>query len=102
MIFFLLLAVLPSLFPCTASKFTAAALPLTCSWSSFLLAELRRHKRSFLKLATKVTFARLSDAAAARRMFVDYLRGNLTGAGGAGAGGLAGPEAWASGVGGDG
>ncbi|PNH08860.1 Protein KTI12, partial [Tetrabaena socialis] len=37
------------------------------------LAELRRHKRSFLKLATKITFARLHDAAAARRMFVDYL-----------------------------
>lgn len=42
--------------------------------------ELRRHKRGFLKLATKVTFARLQDAAAAQRMFVDYLRENLDGA----------------------
>ncbi|GIM14667.1 hypothetical protein Vretimale_17614 [Volvox reticuliferus] len=41
------------------------------------LAELRRHKRAFLKLATKITFARLQDPAAARRMFVDYLRSNL-------------------------
>lgn len=41
------------------------------------LAELRRHKRSFLKLATKITFARLSDAESARRMFVDFLRDNL-------------------------
>ncbi|EFJ43121.1 hypothetical protein VOLCADRAFT_121470 [Volvox carteri f. nagariensis] len=52
------------------------------------LAELRRHKRAFLKLATKITFARLHDAAAARRMFVDYLRSNLAAeaAGGGGCG----------------
>ncbi|KAG2450666.1 hypothetical protein HYH02_004506 [Chlamydomonas schloesseri] len=53
------------------------------------LAELRRHKRAFLKLATKITFARLSDAAAAKRMFVDYLRTALASeasGGGAGAG----------------
>ncbi|KAG2489062.1 hypothetical protein HYH03_012498 [Edaphochlamys debaryana] len=41
------------------------------------LSELRRHKRSFLKVATKLTFARLQDASAAQRMFVDYLRTNL-------------------------
>ncbi|KXZ48912.1 hypothetical protein GPECTOR_24g201 [Gonium pectorale] len=55
------------------------------------LAELRRHKRAFLKLATKITFARLSDADAARRMFVDYLRTQLAaeagGGGGMGGGG---------------
>ena len=56
------------------------------------LAELRRHKRSFLKLATKITFARLQDAAAARRMFVDYLRTNL--AADAGGGGEAGGGAY--------
>jgi protein KTI12 len=38
------------------------------------IAELRRHKRAFLKLATKITFSRLQDAAAAQRLFVDYLR----------------------------
>lgn len=37
-------------------------------------AELRRHKRAFLKLATKITFSRISDAATAQRMFVDYLK----------------------------
>lgn len=41
------------------------------------LVELRRHKRAFLKLATKITFARLQDATAARRLFVDYLRSSL-------------------------
>jgi hypothetical protein len=40
-------------------------------------AELRRHKRSFLKLATKVTFSRLQDPAAAQRMFVDYIKQQL-------------------------
>ncbi|PNW70227.1 hypothetical protein CHLRE_17g711050v5 [Chlamydomonas reinhardtii] len=48
------------------------------------LAELRRHKRAFLKLATKITFARLQDATAAKRMFVDYLRTALAGEGGGG------------------
>ncbi|KAG1671711.1 hypothetical protein FOA52_007503 [Chlamydomonas sp. UWO 241] len=42
------------------------------------LAELRRHKRAFLKLATKMLFARVSDADTARRMFVDYLRSNIS------------------------
>ncbi|KAI8467670.1 MAG: chromatin associated protein KTI12 [Monoraphidium minutum] len=37
------------------------------------LAELRRHKRSFLKLATKITFSRVATAAAAQRLFVEYL-----------------------------
>ncbi|GLC51570.1 hypothetical protein PLESTB_000516700 [Pleodorina starrii] len=53
------------------------------------LAELRRHKRAFLKLATKITFARLQDAAAARRMFVDYLRSNLAAEAAGGGGGAA-------------
>lgn len=35
--------------------------------------ELRRHKRSFMKLATNLTFNRVSDPATAKRMFVDYL-----------------------------
>lgn len=38
------------------------------------LPELRRHKRMFMRLATNNTFNRVSDAGAARRMFVDYLR----------------------------
>ncbi|KAG2438045.1 hypothetical protein HXX76_005658 [Chlamydomonas incerta] len=54
------------------------------------LAELRRHKRAFLKLATKITFARLQDASAAKRMFVDYLRTALASEGGGGGGGAAG------------
>jgi protein KTI12 len=45
------------------------------------VAELRRHKRSFLKLATKVTFSRLQDPAAAQRMFVDYIKQQLAAAG---------------------
>lgn len=40
-------------------------------------AELRRHKRGFMKLATKVTFARLQDGHTAKRMFIDYLREHL-------------------------
>ncbi len=55
------------------------------------LAELRRHKRAFLKLATKITFARLQDTAAARRMFVDYLRNSLAAEGTSGGVGRA-PE----------
>ncbi|GBF97016.1 hypothetical protein Rsub_09813 [Raphidocelis subcapitata] len=38
------------------------------------LAELRRHKRTFLKLATQMQYSRVADAAAARRLFVDYLQ----------------------------
>lgn len=41
------------------------------------LPELRRHKRAFMKLATQQTFLRLRDAAAAQRLFVDYLRDQL-------------------------
>lgn len=41
------------------------------------LPELRRHKRAFMRLATNQTFNRPPDAAAARRMFVDYLREQL-------------------------
>lgn len=38
------------------------------------LAELRRHKRSFLKVATKMAYSRVSDAPMAQRLFADYLR----------------------------
>lgn len=41
------------------------------------VAELRRHKRGFMKLATQLQFARLTDAAMAKRMFIDYLQNNL-------------------------
>ncbi|MEW5300350.1 MAG: hypothetical protein WDW36_003286 [Sanguina aurantia] len=41
------------------------------------LAELRRHKRGFLKLATKTLTSRLVDPMAAKRLFVDYLRDSL-------------------------
>jgi protein KTI12 len=36
--------------------------------------ELRRHKRAFLKLATKMAYSRVADPDAARRLFADYLR----------------------------
>ena len=42
-----------------------------------LLPELRRHKRAFMKLATNQTWIRMPDAAAAQRLFVDYLRQQL-------------------------
>ena len=45
------------------------------------LAELRRHKRAFLKLATKILLARLHDANTAARLFADHLRQNVAGAG---------------------
>ena len=38
------------------------------------LAELRRHKRVFLKLSTHNVGSRLQDGGAAKRMFADYLR----------------------------
>lgn len=41
------------------------------------LAELRRHKRSFMKLATKITFSRIQDSHTAQRMFLDYLQENI-------------------------
>ncbi|KAF8062921.1 KTI12 [Scenedesmus sp. PABB004] len=44
------------------------------------LAELRRHKRAFLRLATKIPFGRLTDPAAAQRLFADHLRQQLAGA----------------------
>ncbi|GFH11673.1 uncharacterized protein HaLaN_07211 [Haematococcus lacustris] len=44
------------------------------------IAELRRHKRAMIKLATKVTFTRISDAATVQRMFVDYLISNVANA----------------------
>eukprot|EP00878_Enallax_costatus_P015685 GHUV01016433.1.p1 GENE.GHUV01016433.1~~GHUV01016433.1.p1 ORF type:complete len:149 (+),score=33.92 GHUV01016433.1:349-795(+) len=46
------------------------------------LAELRRHKRAFLKLATKMTYSRLQDPAAAQRSFVDYLKQQILGTAG--------------------
>ncbi len=42
------------------------------------LAELRRHKRVFLKMSTQSLASRLSDRQSARRMFVNYLREHLT------------------------
>jgi protein KTI12 len=42
--------------------------------SSVFVPELRRHKRAFLKLATKMAYSRVSDAAMAQRLFADYLR----------------------------
>lgn len=41
------------------------------------LPELRRHKRGFLRLATQQTFTRLGSAAAAQRLFIQYLRDQL-------------------------
>lgn len=41
------------------------------------VAELRRHKRAFLRLATNLVLTRAPDAAAAQRMFVDYLADQL-------------------------
>ena len=43
-------------------------------------AELRRLKRTFLKVATGGLESRLRDGAVAAELFVDYLRSNLTGA----------------------
>lgn len=43
-----------------------------------LLAELRRHKRAFMKLATQISNLRIQDSEQAKRMFVDYLRDNIT------------------------
>jgi len=42
------------------------------------IAELRRHKRSFMKLATKVLFARLTDSSRAKLMFIEYLSDNIS------------------------
>lgn len=42
------------------------------------LAELRRHKRVFLKMSTQNLASRLPDRQSARRMFVNYLREHLT------------------------
>uniref|UniRef100_A0A7S0YTM1 Uncharacterized protein n=1 Tax=Polytomella parva TaxID=51329 RepID=A0A7S0YTM1_9CHLO len=44
----------------------------------FPVAELRRLKRAFLKLATKVTFARIQDRMTAKKLFIDYLRSSST------------------------
>jgi protein KTI12 len=41
------------------------------------LPELRRHKRSFIKLATNSAFSRAPDAAAAKRVFIEFLREQL-------------------------
>ena len=42
-----------------------------------LLPELRRHKRGFMKLTTQHDAAKLQGAAAAKRMFVDYVMEHL-------------------------
>mmetsp|Transcript_648 Transcript_648/g.1540 ORF Transcript_648/g.1540 Transcript_648/m.1540 type:complete len:296 (-) Transcript_648:293-1180(-) len=42
------------------------------------LAELRRHKRGFLKLATKNYSSRLTDTRAAKRLFAEYLASSLS------------------------
>lgn len=44
---------------------------------SVTLAELRRHKRMFLKLSTQNVATRLQDRQSAKRMFVDFLREHL-------------------------
>ncbi len=51
--------------PCVSQAFLAAC------------ADLRRHKRDFLRLATNGFYARLSDAAAAQQLFAEYLRTQL-------------------------
>ena len=45
--------------------------------NSVTLAELRRHKRMFLKLSTQNVATRLQDRQSARRMFVEFLREHL-------------------------
>jgi hypothetical protein len=45
-----------------------------CCAGATTTPELRRHKRGFLKLATKLAFSRLQDPVAAQRLFVDHLR----------------------------
>lgn len=42
------------------------------------VAELRRHKRVFLKMSTQNLASRLPDRQSARRMFVNYLREHIT------------------------
>lgn len=54
----------------------ATALQLDVS-RPMLLPELRRHKRTFMKLTTNQTWVRVPDAAAAQRLFVNYLRQQL-------------------------
>lgn len=50
-------------------------------WLQMFLPEVRRHKRGFMKLATNQTFMRMRDAAAAQRLFIQYLRDQLAAAG---------------------
>lgn len=42
------------------------------------VAELRRHKRAFLRLVTNLSLTKAPDAVTAQRMFVDYLADQLT------------------------
>jgi protein KTI12 len=58
---------------------SSAALPSLQLHQPVSIAELRRHKRSFMKLATKVLFARLSDSSRAKLMFIEYLSDNIAG-----------------------
>lgn len=68
--------------PLVATSPSPASHPITVTCPSHphthTHTELRRHKRAFLKLATKITFTRLQDPAAAQRLFVDHLRVQLT------------------------
>lgn len=41
------------------------------------VAELRAHKRAFVRLATRREHGRVEDPAAARRLFVEYLQREL-------------------------
>ena len=41
------------------------------------LAELRRHKRAFIKLATQNNWTRLQNMQDARNLFINYLENNV-------------------------
>ena len=59
--------------PLHLPSFPPACLPSL----QMFLPELRRHKRGFLKLTCNQTFMRVTDAAAAQRMFIGYLKDQL-------------------------
>jgi protein KTI12 len=43
------------------------------------VADLRAHKRAFVRLATRREYGRLEDPSAARRLFAEYLQRELEG-----------------------
>ena len=45
--------------------------------SRMTIAELRKHKRAFMKLVTQNTFSRLENAQGARLIFLEYLCSSL-------------------------